>query len=172
MNWADWAIVLILSLSTLISLARGFIKEAFSLTIWIAAVIIANLFSGRLEHHFTHFISTPSVRAISAFLAVFIVVLLVGAFINYCIGLLVKATGLSGTDRLFGMCFGFLRGLFIVITLLIYVPSYVPVKKDLWFQQSVLIPYFLPYEAAVKNTTTAITRWVLNMMAKPPEVTI
>ena len=163
MNWADWAIVIVLTLSSVISLARGFIKEALSLIIWIVALVVANVFSNRLEFFLTDIISTPSLRAITAFVLVFVGVLLIGALLNFCIGLIVKATGLSGTDRFLGVLFGFVRGVFIVIIFLIYVPRFLPIKEDPWFQQSSLIPYFSPYESAVQTATTGITRWVLSL---------
>ena len=42
----DWVIVGVLGVSTLISIRRGFVKEALSLVTWIAAVLIARLFAG------------------------------------------------------------------------------------------------------------------------------
>lgn len=165
MNWADWAIVVILTLSSLISLVRGFVKEAFSLVIWIVALVAASAFNSRLDPFLENSISTPSIRAMAAFGLIFIAVLLLGALLNYCVGLIVKATGLSGTDRLIGMLFGFARGLFIVISLLVYIPAYVPIKNDPWFQQSTLIPYFMPYETAVKHATGEVTQWVLHLMS-------
>ena len=170
MNWADWAIVVVLSLSSVISLARGFIKEALSLVIWIVALVVANVFSSRLEVFLTDLIATPSLRSIAAFALVFIGVLLIGALLNFLIGLIVKATGLSGTDRLFGMLFGFARGVLIVLLFLIYVPSYVPIKNDPWFEQSSLIPYFSPYQSAVQNGLSNLTQWILGLL-NPPEKT-
>lgn len=172
MNWADWAIVIVLTLSSVISLARGFIKEALSLVIWIVALVTANVFSNRLEIFLTNTISTPSLRAMTAFLLVFIGVLLIGALLNFLIGLIVKATGLSGTDRLLGMLFGFARGLLIVMLLLIYVPNYVPVKNDPWFNQSTLIPYFSPYQSAVQNGISGITGWVLQLLKSPEKTAV
>lgn len=167
MNWADWAIVIVLTLSSVISLARGFIKEALSLVIWVVALVLANVFSHRLEVFLTNAISTPSLRAMAAFILVFVGVLLVGALLNFLIGLIVKATGLSGTDRLLGMLFGFARGLLIVMIFLIYVPAYVVIEKDPWFQQSQLIPYFSPYQAAVQNGINGVTTWVVKLLRKP-----
>jgi membrane protein required for colicin V production len=168
MNWADWAIVIVLTLSSVISLARGFIKEALSLVIWIVALVVANVFSNRLEIFLKNVITTPSLRAIAAFTLVFLGVLLIGALLNFLIGLVVKATGLSGTDRLFGMFFGFLRGVFVVMIFLIYVPNYVPINNDSWFKQSTLIPYFSPYQAAVQHGLNGISAWVMGLL-KPPE---
>ena len=101
----------------------------------------------------------------TAFALVFIGVLLSGALLNFCIGLLVKATGLSGTDRLLGMLFGFVRGALIVMIFLIYVPQYLPVKEDPWFQQSQLIPYFQPFKSTVENTMSTVSHWVMNLLS-------
>jgi membrane protein required for colicin V production len=162
---ADWGIVVILLLSILFGLARGLVKEIFALVIWVAAVILAHTFSHYLEPYLAHLISTPSLCAMAAFAGIFIAVLLLGALINYGINYVVSATSLSLPNRLLGMCFGVARGVFIIIILLIYVPTFAPVKKDAWFQHSLLIPYFVPYEAAVKNTTSAIARWVSGVVA-------
>jgi membrane protein required for colicin V production len=168
MNWADWAIVIVLTLSSVISLARGFIKEALSLVIWVVALVVANVFSNRLEFLLTNVISTPSLRAMAAFALVFVGVLLLGALLNFCIGFIVKATGLSGTDRLLGSLFGFVRGLFIVMVVLIYVP----IKNDSWFKESSLIPYFSPYESAVQNGFSNLTHWVMELLSKPEKMAI
>ena len=44
-NEADWAILAVLGLSVVLSLWRGFVKEAASLAGWIAAFVIANVFT-------------------------------------------------------------------------------------------------------------------------------
>ena len=172
MNWADWVIVAILTLSSIFGLVRGFFKEAFSLFIWLAAVIIANLFSDQFEQFLKHIVTTPSLRAMTAFAIIFIMVLLIGMLISYGVNLLVNATGLSVTNRVCGMCFGFARGLFIFMILLIYLPAFLPVKKDPWFQKSLIIPYALPYETAVKNATSDVVHWILNFVGKPPSIKV
>ena len=45
MNWADWGILGILGVSSLISLKRGFVKEALSMAVWVLAflLLLANL---------------------------------------------------------------------------------------------------------------------------------
>ncbi|MCP5854482.1 CvpA family protein, partial [Klebsiella pneumoniae] len=45
-TWVDWAIIAIIAVSTLISLKRGFVKEALSLLIWIIAGAVAWMFGG------------------------------------------------------------------------------------------------------------------------------
>jgi len=141
-NWADALILSIIVISSLISLSRGFVKEALSLVTWIVAAVIAWMFGGSLAHHFQPYIDTHSIRVITACAILFLVTLLIGALVNFLITQLVRATGLTGTDRLLGMVFGAARGLVLVI-ILIGLLSLAPVEHDAWWQQSTLIPHFL-----------------------------
>ena len=74
-----------------------------------------------------------------SFLAIFVMVLILGVLFNYMLSFLVIKTGLSGTDRLLGMVFGFARGLLLVgvMLLLISLTSFV---REAWWQNSSLIP--------------------------------
>jgi len=139
MNWADYAIIGICVVSVVVSLFRGFIREVFSLLVWIAAVYAALQVAGPLAVQLEGIIEVPSVRVIIAFVGVFLVVLAVGGLINYLLGKLVDSTGLSGTDRLFGALFGALRGLAIVLAAVI-IAGFTPFVADPWWRQSMLLP--------------------------------
>lgn len=141
-NWVDLLILGIVLVSSLISLSRGFIKEALSLATWIVAGVIAWMFGGSLAHHLQPYIDLPSVRTIAACGLLFVATLLVGSLVNFLLAQLIRATGLTGTDRLLGMVFGAARGLFLVV-ILVGLLSLAPVEQDVWWQQSTLIPHFL-----------------------------
>ncbi len=159
MNWADWAILAILTVSALISIKRGFVKEALSLAVWVLAFIVALTFGERLALVMEGLISTPSVREIVAFVALFAATLVVGAMVNHLVGEVVRLTGLSGTDRLFGMVFGLARGLVLVMALLILVPMVIPVREDAWWQESALVPHFLTFEDWARATGQQIVSY-------------
>jgi len=99
MVWVDFVILGIIGLSCLISLVRGFVKEAFSLVIWFAGFFVASRFYADLAVYFTSF-NDPLIRNGLAIVALFAATLVLGAIINYLIGQLIDHTGLSGTDRL------------------------------------------------------------------------
>ncbi len=138
----DWVIVCIVIVSTLISIKRGFVKEALSLATWIAALIVGRLFAGQLSTLLVDYIDTPSVRLGIAFAALFAATLIVGAMVNHLLSEFVKMTGLSGTDRVFGMVFGLIRGGVIVLVLIMILQP-TPLSEDPWWQQSSLIPHFV-----------------------------
>ena len=142
LTWVDWAIIAIIAVSALISLTRGFVKEALSLVTWILAGLVAWMFGGALAELLVPYIDTPSLRVIAACSILFILTLLLGGLINYLIGQLVKATGLSGTDRFLGMVFGAARGALLVIVI-VGLLSLAPVEADTWWRESVMIPHFL-----------------------------
>lgn len=94
MVWIDFAILAIIGLSALISLIRGFVKEALSLLTWFAAFFVASNFYGDLAIFFTS-ISDSLIRNGAAILALFIATLILGSIVNYIIATLVDKTGLS-----------------------------------------------------------------------------
>ncbi|GLS82596.1 CvpA family protein [Paraferrimonas haliotis] len=141
MLWIDYAIITIVALSTVISLVRGFAKEAMSLIVWFCAFIVASRFYQDLSVHIDQ-VSDPMLRNGVAIAILFIATLIVGAIVNYIIGQLVKSTGLSGTDRVLGVCFGALRGALVVAAILFFLDTFTGANQTDWWQDSLLIKEF------------------------------
>ncbi|MBO1520627.1 CvpA family protein [Oceanisphaera pacifica] len=140
MVWIDYVILGIIALSAIISLVRGFVKEAMSLVTWFAAFFVASQFYADLSTLLD--ISDPLIRDGAAIAILFVLTLILGALVNYIIGELVVKTGLSGTDRVLGVCFGAVRGVLIVAALIFFIDTMTGFSQSLWWQQSRLIPEF------------------------------
>lgn len=155
-NWIDIAILTLVFISSLISLIRGFVREAFSLAVWALAFWISWTFFREVAVHFESMVTTPSVRLGVAFASLMVISLTIGGLVNYLVIRLITSTGLSGSDRFIGMIFGAARGILLVVVLVL-VAGLTPLPEDPWWQESVLIPYF--QELAI---------WLLELL--PPEV--
>lgn len=139
--WIDYAIVGLISLSAIIGLFRGFVREAFSLLSWIVAVGVAVHFSRDFSVYFDSLISLPSARIAASFAVLFLVTLILGGLINFLISELVEKTGLTGTDRLLGLLFGVARGM-VVVAVLVMLAGLTPLPEDPWWRESSLIQPF------------------------------
>lgn len=140
-NWVDYGILALVGFSTLVSLTRGFVREALSLVIWIGAFWIAYQFATPFAQQFLQSIDAEGMRVPLAFVLLFLGVLILGAILSYGVGRLVSTTGLSGTDRVLGLIFGMARGLFLVAIMILIIPM-TAINQSSWWQQSQLVPQF------------------------------
>jgi len=103
------------------------------------------------------------IREMVAFAVLFAATLIVSAMANYLIGEVVKRTGLSGTDRLFGMLFGLLRGFIVVMALLLLLPPLVPINQEVWWRESLLIPHFMSMEGWCRSIASSVIEFFQNL---------
>ena len=78
MNVLDYTILVVMGLSALVGLLRGFVRETVSLLVWIAAFWLAMTYSAAMADNLTGFIHQPSLRVAAVFVGLFVAVLLVG----------------------------------------------------------------------------------------------
>ncbi|GAB4345195.1 MAG: CvpA family protein [Gammaproteobacteria bacterium] len=159
MTWVDIVILAIIAISAIISLLRGFVREALSLGTWIVAFWIGFVFSTPLSVYFADLIAIPSLQLAAAFALLFLATLALGAWVNFLVYKFVEKTGLSGTDRMIGILFGAARGAVIVV-ILVLLAGLTPMPQDAWWRKSVLLDSFqemalwvrdyLPNEIAAK----------------------
>lgn len=136
--WIDWVIIAIIGISTLISLKRGFVREAMSLVVWIGAFVIARTFHPEMQALLADTVETAGVRLVAAFAILFVSTLIVGAVVSNAFARLVIVTGLSATDRILGTFFGLARGLIVVVAVLALLRM-TPLTQDTWWQRSVTL---------------------------------
>jgi membrane protein required for colicin V production len=94
-SWVDLIIIVVIVISALISLVRGFVKESISLASWILAGFIALRYFTPLADLLEPYIESPTIRTGVGFAILFVSSLIIGAIVNYMASQLVAKTGLS-----------------------------------------------------------------------------
>jgi membrane protein required for colicin V production len=152
LNWVDWVIIIVLTLSTLLSLWRGFVREALSLAAWIVAFISASMFADPLAATLLSAIDNTTGRYIAAYVLIFVGVLVLGTILNGLMAKLVKLSGLSLLDRLLGTLFGFTRGLIVVLVVVFIAQELLPMQD----QQPILESEIMPHLEIVAHWMRAV----------------
>ena len=142
----------IVALSTLISLWRGFVREALSLAAWVAAFLVSTSFSGRMSQLLVNYITNDTLRQVSAWVVLFMATLLLGSLVNTLVAQLIRATGLSGADRILGTVFGFARGLVVVLVAIFILEAVLEPEDQAFMQNSRLMPHLAMVEQWAQET--------------------
>jgi len=149
--WPDYIIIVIIAISTLISLLRGFVRESLALAGWILAVWVSMMFMQPMAILINPYLNLPpSILSLVSFTLLFILTLVVSALLTNLLASLVDKTGLSGTDRSIGMLFGIARGI-IIVSILVLLAGFTLVPQDSWWRESVLISHFQQLAVYMKD---------------------
>lgn len=150
MTIIDVVILVLIGISFLIGLVRGFVRETLSLITWAVALWAAFTFADRFTQHFEQFLNDPTLRLIASFVIVFIVTLVLLSLVGYLVSSVFESTGLTGIDRSLGGVFGILRGT-IIVAVLIILGGFTGFPNEPWWQQSIFIDHFKPLVIFIRD---------------------
>jgi len=111
----DLAVSVIVLLSLLFGLWRGLVYEVLSLVGWPLAFVASRIFAINVLPLMPEM--QEQVRVVSAYLVIFIVVLIVWSILVRLLSKSIKAVGLGSLDRILGGLFGILRGGLVVLVI-------------------------------------------------------
>lgn len=117
MNWIDFVIIGIVVLSTLLSLLRGFVREALSTANLIGSFAVAIFFGAKFAVFLQDYIQHELTREIAARVILFFASLIVFGIANIFLSRIIKFTGIAESDKFLGLLFGFIRGLVVVVAI-------------------------------------------------------
>lgn len=115
MTWFDIAVLLVLGVSVLLGVMRGFVKEALSVVSWLCAGLLARQFAPAAAAFLPASVNPEPLRLAAGFILVGVFVLLVFWIVGSLLSELVKVTGLSAANRLLGAALGVIRGTLVVV---------------------------------------------------------
>jgi membrane protein required for colicin V production len=163
LNSVDYFVLFTFGLSMLAGFMRGLLKEIISVITWIAAGIMATMFSGKLASTFSGVTSTAAESAQAAFtnatgiaaqpismfaiavsfIGIFIATMIAGYIISTIVTGVVQGTGAGLMNRLGGALFGGVRG-FIIVIVLMFIGGLTPLSEQVAWQQSRFVNNFRP----------------------------
>lgn len=115
-NLIDLIVVTVIVLSGIFALARGFVREVFSIASWVGAVF-ATLYGFQPASALARqFIGAPLIADAVAGGTVFLLTLFVLSFISSFIANRVRGSAVGSVDRSLGFVFGLLRG-FVLLSI-------------------------------------------------------
>jgi membrane protein required for colicin V production len=137
---ADIVIAVAIAISVVVGFMRGFIKEAISVTSLLIAIWAALHFGHSVGGISESWLSSRELQIWFGRILVFVVILAIGGLLGWSLSKIIRMSALSGTDRIFGVLFGFCRGV-VLFAVLIIGGQFAGFDNDNWWLRSRLIPY-------------------------------
>ncbi|MBI4192420.1 MAG: CvpA family protein [Betaproteobacteria bacterium] len=132
MTWFDYAVLTIIGISVLLSIIHGFVRELLALASWFVAFIAAQMYAADIAPLLPAAIPGPSLRLLAAFLAMFLMVLLVMTLAAIAASSLIRSAGLGVADRALGAVFGLVRGLAMVMVVVVLAGLTTLPRQPVW----------------------------------------
>jgi membrane protein required for colicin V production len=137
--WIDVVILLIIAVSVIFSVIRGFARDAISLAAWVLAFVIALALAEKFASILPGSIEDPKVRLGISITVLFVATLIMGMLANFLLAGFVNMTKMSNLDRSLGALFGFVRGV-IVVCAMVVLGAFISLNETGWWRESKLIP--------------------------------
>lgn len=145
MTLFDYVALGIVSLSLLFGLWRGVVGEILALVAWAIGIVAAIQFGSQVGQAVFSGVTDPAIRTLAGCVTIFVGVLVAMSLVRMAVRSMVKALGLSASDRLLGMLFGLARGV-LVSMVLVGLGGMTAAPKQSWWKDATLSP---PLETAV-----------------------
>jgi membrane protein required for colicin V production len=129
MTYLDIGLIVVMVLSGLFAMARGFVREVLSIGSWLFAAMIALWLHPRFMPMAMEKINNELVAKIAVIGVIFIIVLVLVSLVTGRISDLVSNSAIGFIDRALGFLFGLARGFVIVAIAFMFFTWLVPSEK-------------------------------------------
>ena len=150
MNSFDLAIVVVVLISTLIGVYRGFIRETLSLIAWILAFWVAFTYAETFSPVLSPYLSSSSLRTAVSFLVLFVAAVILFSLVSFLVGRLFADSVIRGTDRILGGLFGVLRAL-VIVAAFILAAGLTSMPNAPWWREAVLARHMKPVVVLIRE---------------------
>jgi membrane protein required for colicin V production len=158
----DVILLVVMLISALLAMVRGFMREVLSIASWAAAAIITVLGFPKLLPVVQTYVSNDIVAKAITIGGIFLGTLLIVSIVTIKISDMILDSRIGALDRTLGFLFGLARGLVIVVVAFLFFAWLVPDRSQ---------PEW------VKNAKSRVVlqgtgQWLMSMLPEDPENTI
>jgi membrane protein required for colicin V production len=158
----DGILLLVILVSAVLAMIRGFTREVFSIASWVAAAAATFFFYDDLLPYVRRYIDDENLSLGVTIAGLFFVTLLVVSLITMRISDFVLDSRAGPLDRVLGFAFGAARGLLLVIIAVLFLNFFIaPDKQPVWIA-----------EAQTKPWLDSLGQDLMNRLPEDPEAEI
>lgn len=125
-SYLDLAVLIVVAVSGLLAMLRGFTREILAIASWVAAAAAAYYFHPMALPYITPYVSKTEIALAGAVAAVFFVALIVVSLFTVKLSDVILDSKIGALDRSLGFVFGAVRGLLLAIVAFLFYAWLVP----------------------------------------------
>jgi membrane protein required for colicin V production len=161
-TWLDLILLLVMLVSGLLALIRGFMREVLSIAAWGIAALVTLYSYARVLPTVKQYFASDTVATAATVVGIFLLTLLVVSMLTIRISDLILDSRVGALDRTLGFLFGLGRGLLIVVVAYLFFDWLVPDRSQPeWVRDA-------KSKVVIKSTGD----WLKSMLPDDPESTI
>jgi membrane protein required for colicin V production len=158
----DLVLLIVMLVSALLAMIRGFIREVLSIAAWAVAAIVTALFYSKLLPVAKSFFNNDIVANAAVVAGLFLGTLLLASILTVRISDMILDSRVGALDRTLGFIFGLGRGLVIVVVAFLFFAWLVPERSQPdWVRN-----------AKSRVVLQSTGDWLMTMLPDDPESTI
>jgi membrane protein required for colicin V production len=158
----DIVLIVVMLVSGLLAMVRGFMREILSIIAWILAAVATLYAYSKLLPLAKQYFNNDIIAAVSVIGGVFLLTLLIVSILTVRISDMVLDSRVGALDRTLGFLFGLARGLVIVVVAFMFFNWLVPDRSQPEWVRT----------AKSKVVLTGTGQWLMSMLPEDPETTI
>ncbi|MGD9541303.1 CvpA family protein [Methylocystis sp.] len=141
-SYLDLAVIIVVLVSGMLALLRGFTREVLAILSWVAAAAAAYFFYPLALPYIKPYISKDEIALLAAAASVFLVALIAVSLVTVKLSDIILDSKVGALDRTLGFLFGAVRGALIAVVAFVFYSWLVPeANQPQWIKDARAKPF-------------------------------
>lgn len=133
----DYAVIIIIGISLIVSIMRGLVQEVLSIVGWFAAIYVSKTYANQVTPFIPDSIPGDNLKLLTAFIILFVATLFLSSLISMAISSIFSTVGLGWLNNVLGAFFGVGRGV-LIVSVIVFLAGLTSIPKDPRWQNAIL----------------------------------